>query len=298
MAKLKSLNLDLTPRIKKLELLASERATSTLLEGDITTFTKGSGLEFAGYRAYSFGDDARLIDWKASLRAQQLVVKEFEEERLLNVVFLFDVSETMLFGSRKKLKVEYAAEIINSLAYGFLNAGSAVGLFMFSNTLKAFVYPEVGSRVFYNLRKELTNLENYGGTLDINATFKEVLSILRSNALIIIVSDFIGFDSKFIKWLNILSQFFQVTGVMVLDPLDLELPKEIGQVAIRNPFTGETKVIDAAKYSETYRELALKKIKFYQDLFFKVKSSMIVFKTTRDWLNPMIKFFRKNFRIG
>ena len=49
---------------------------------------RGKGLEFDSYRLYSDGDDASLIDWKASLRANEMLSKQYIEERDLNVYFL------------------------------------------------------------------------------------------------------------------------------------------------------------------------------------------------------------------
>ena len=50
---------------------------------------KGKGIEFDGFRAYSENDDdASLIDWKASIRANEMLIREFVEERNMNIFFL------------------------------------------------------------------------------------------------------------------------------------------------------------------------------------------------------------------
>ena len=49
----------------------------------------GKGPEFDGYRNFLSCDDASLIDWKASKRANALLLKEYEEERDLNVMIIF-----------------------------------------------------------------------------------------------------------------------------------------------------------------------------------------------------------------
>ena len=68
---------------------------------------RGKGLEFDKFRDYSPDEDASNIDWKASLRANKLTARQYIEERNLNIVFVFDVSESMIFGSLDKLKNEY-----------------------------------------------------------------------------------------------------------------------------------------------------------------------------------------------
>src|SRR3990167_5649866 len=58
--------------------------------------------DFAGYREYSQGDDAKQIDWKASVRTKKVLIKEYEEIQTLNVLFLVDISESMTLGTGKK----------------------------------------------------------------------------------------------------------------------------------------------------------------------------------------------------
>ena len=86
--------------------------TLSELSGGYISLLKGKGFEFEGYRAYTLEDDSRDIDWKASLRAQELLVRILVEERNVKVFFLFDVSNSMCFSSVDKLKCEYGAEII------------------------------------------------------------------------------------------------------------------------------------------------------------------------------------------
>ena len=115
---LQELRLELFPQFKKIELKARLDIISKFLEGDWTTMLKGQGTEFAGFRPYSaFVDDATLIDWKATLRSGEILVREFEKTRSFNVFVLMDVSDSMLFSSTDKLKCEYAAELAFSLCF-------------------------------------------------------------------------------------------------------------------------------------------------------------------------------------
>ncbi|GAH91143.1 unnamed protein product, partial [marine sediment metagenome] len=60
---------------------------------------KGLGSEFYGMRRYVFGDQFRLIDWKASARTQKLIVREFESERDVTIMLLVDSSSSMAGGA-------------------------------------------------------------------------------------------------------------------------------------------------------------------------------------------------------
>ena len=102
----KFFKVDIVPALKRLEIL-SKGLTSSSAIGAYRSVFKGKGLEFSGYRQYSLEDDASLIDWKASARTDQILIKEYVEERNVDVFFLVDCSSSMLFGSSNKLKAEY-----------------------------------------------------------------------------------------------------------------------------------------------------------------------------------------------
>ncbi|MEJ2249039.1 MAG: DUF58 domain-containing protein [Candidatus Lokiarchaeota archaeon] len=93
--------------IKRIEILGSKRSLQ-LNYGIQRSKQKGLGSEFYGMRKYVFGDQFRLIDWKASARTQKLIVKEFESERDITVMILVDSSSSMAGGAIDNTKFEYA----------------------------------------------------------------------------------------------------------------------------------------------------------------------------------------------
>jgi len=82
---------------------------------------KGIGLEYVDFREYSFGDDVRHVDWRLSARMikpdgeMRLIVKEYEAERRVHVVFAADLSGSRLFGSKLWVLV-YSASLASHLA--------------------------------------------------------------------------------------------------------------------------------------------------------------------------------------
>ena len=119
---MKEFKVNVNPMIKKLELI-SKKGISGFLSGEFRSAFKGSGLEFHGFRPYTPGeDDAKNIDWKASLRSRHLLVKELVEERNNNIVFFVDVSSSMSFGSGSQLKNEYVIEMFASMAYSLIKS--------------------------------------------------------------------------------------------------------------------------------------------------------------------------------
>ena len=113
---MKRLEINAVPLIKKMEFVLEKLAEARLVSRYRRIF-KGKGLEFLDFRAYTEQDDSKRIDWKPSVKANKLLIKEFKEERDLDVYFLVDCSSSMVFGSTKKLKNEYAAEIVAALTH-------------------------------------------------------------------------------------------------------------------------------------------------------------------------------------
>ncbi len=290
---IKEIKLDLTPRIRKLEVYTKKNILNKMLEGNWSSSFRGRGMEFAGFRSYNYDDDASQIDWKATLRAKETLVREYEIERSVNTFFLFDVSNSMLFSSTGKLKCEYAAELIDTMIYAILEAGDNVGIGMFTDKFAVKIEPNMGHGMHYKIAQELLNPKNYGGNFDFEAVCKRTSSFLKTNAMLIIVSDFLGLKDNWYKYLNMLSQNYEIIGIMVRDPRDRELPENIGQYILQDPYSMDKLKVDMNKYRELYREY-VKKEEFEIEKRFKgTKSDFLKITTDEDFYDPLLKFFRK-----
>ncbi|MHA1412110.1 MAG: DUF58 domain-containing protein, partial [Promethearchaeota archaeon] len=113
---------------------------------------KGLGSEFYGMRKYVFGDQFRLIDWKASARTQKLIVKEYETERDITVMIIVDSSNSMAGGAIENTKFEYAIRACMLLTKVALTRRDSVGVFTFSDKKNfKFLKPNSGEDQFYQV---------------------------------------------------------------------------------------------------------------------------------------------------
>ena len=197
----KELKLDLSEGIKRLKILTSQIVNTSIVGGYKSVF-KGHGLEFEDYRQYTPNDDASLIDWKASVRSKELFIREFVEERNLNVYFLIDVSSSMIYGSIDKLKMEYAGELAAALSYVVLNAGDSVGFALFNDKIVKNVPPITGFMQYHNLVSALVNPNYYGGKYDLDEALKFILAFLKQASIVIIISDFIGLKNDWERYIK------------------------------------------------------------------------------------------------
>ncbi len=74
--------------------LPSRLAVLRQLDGRAAVRTRGQGTEFDSLRDYVEGDDVRSIDWRATARRRDLVVRTWQPEQHRRIVIVLDTSRT------------------------------------------------------------------------------------------------------------------------------------------------------------------------------------------------------------
>lgn len=111
-------------------MAAADHLASTVLLGEHGRRRAGMGDEFWQYRQAMPGDEARMIDWRRSGRADVHFVREKEWQAAQSVLLWIDGSQSMAFTSSPKLqtKGERAALLGLALSSLLIRAGERVGL--------------------------------------------------------------------------------------------------------------------------------------------------------------------------
>ncbi len=289
---LKEFKAKLVPEIKELNLFLRKNLLSTSLAGELISSLKGKGIEFEDYRDYCVEDDASRIDWRASKRAQRLLVREYKLEVNFKVFFLIDTSESMLFASTSKLKCEYAAQVACSLFYGILQTGNSIGFGLFNEKINKLSMPLMGKKQFHTFTKEISNPKNYGGKKDAGKAIQQTLKLIDTKSLIFFISDFIFPDDSWIEFLKIMATKNEVIGIMIRDPRDLSLPKDAGQLVLEDPFSENKIYVDSKQYMPLYEEYNEKQLRLIRSIFTSYKSNLLELKTNVPYLDPMLEFFK------
>lgn len=295
------LRLDLEPILKSAELISRKdiKGAESRLSGLGMTqvgsrraLFRTKGLEFEKYKDFVTGDDATMIDWKASLRAQKILSRVYSEEENKDIVFLLDVSSSMSYSSFGKLKNEYAAELIAALTYSFSHTGDNIGLYMFTDKITRVVSLDSGPGQYKKVLSALTDPTNYEGSYDLGKTLRELYGILKRKAVIVIVSDFIGLKEGWKGVVLSSTGIFEILAFIIRDPLDDKLPEKhvVGQLVISDPFSEEEILTDPHKIRERYEEYNKKSIKNIETVFRSISADILVLHTNESFVKPLRKF--------
>jgi len=292
---MKQLSVNVRPLVSKIQIILEKLAEARLASKYRIIF-KGEGLEFEDYRVYTENDDSSRIDWKASMRANKTLIKEYIEERDLDINILVDTSSSMVFGSTEKLKNEYAAEFVAALSHLIIQTGDKPGLFMFADTIRKKIPAANTDNQFYLILKDLINPENYGGHCHLNEAVKQIMSTTRKRGVLIIVSDFIGLEENWFESLKISSQKFDIIGVMIQDPRDQVLPKGIGKILISDPFSNQELLVDPDMIGDEYEEYTTKQKEKVMHAFRSVNADFLDLTTDKSFIIPLLHLLERRER--
>ena len=214
-------------------------------------YGRGFSPDFYGHNAYTPGEDIRKIDWKAYARTENLYIKEFSEERRMQVSILLDVSASMDFRGPDKWGTARLLSI--GLSYIALKQGERLNFFTVSDRLEVLRRNAEGTENFYELADRLEKLKP-GGITDFTK-FSEMNT--GNPGMTFVISDFFSGDTE--KAINLLCVEGQETVLVhTLSPSELSpcpgeelklVDVETGEI-LRIHFTDRMK----EKYKQKVRE--------------------------------------------
>ena len=221
---------EILEQVNKIEI-KTQHLVRHLLKGDYSSVFKGSGFEFYNFKEYSLGDDKRHIDYKISKKHNKKLVREYKEERDLQVYFLFDMSSSTFSRKDKNIR-QKSIEIIASLMITAAKKGDSVGLCIFSETIEEYFSPKKGKRYALYLITCLLNImqkEKFSRGTNLNNVLLEVANRISKRSVIFIFSDFISED--FTYSLRVLMSKHDVIPVWVKDIPNWAINRKINWVS-------------------------------------------------------------------
>ncbi len=276
-------------QVKKIEIV-TRHLVDSLIAGNYRSIFKGQGIEFSEIRDYRAGDDVRAIDWKVTARFDKPFIKEFIEERDLNVYFVFDYSGSGDFGNRIR-KISKAIELSATLMFSSSRNNDNVGLFIFTDDVELFVPARKGRKHVLKLLSLLIAHDPKSKTTDINKSLYTISNIIKKRSVLFIISDF--YDDNFLKPLKILKSRHDVIALRMIDDRENSLP-DVGLIQLEDEETGEQILVDTSdeNFRNSYSEITSAFVKKLDHLFKKHHIDSINIVTDEPYEVPLRKFFR------
>ncbi len=260
------------------------------ISGEYHSVFKGRGMEFDEVRAYVPGDDVRSIDWNVTARMGHPYVKRFCEERELTIIFLVDISGSMIFGSGLRSKAEVAAELTSLLALSAIKNQDKVGMILFSDRIERYIPPRKGRTAAMRLVREVLAAEETRHETNLGVALQFLNKVQKRRSVVFLISDFLA--TGYEKELRIMSRHHDLIACPISDPRERTLP-DIGLLELVNPETGELMLADTSSSHllKSFQAQAAAEEQARDKQFQRLKVDRLALTTDRPFVDDVRRLF-------
>ena len=186
--------------------ISTNKKTANILDGSYKSIYKGKSLNFEDLREYVLGDNVKDIDWKASARSNNILIKQYIAERKHNILFVMDSSKKMRASSFKKDKkyevALYTAGVISYLANS--NGDYIASVTGNGNQVKYIPFKQN----LYHLEYLLTDYEEImknNNTFSVNQLLDYIVKYIHKRMIIFVITDIDGLEKMDYHLLKVLT---------------------------------------------------------------------------------------------
>ena len=233
--------------IGALELTLARRASGAL-PGEHLAAGLGSGTELQQLRPYVEGDDVRHLDAAASARTGEPHVRLHVPERALTTWIALDVSASMAFGSRDRLKSDVAEGVVRVVARLTVRRGGRVALLRWGGPDVTTLLPPAGGRpalgAIDRVLAEGVAPDHLPAAENLEQALGRLHRVARRPGMVVVIGD-LRDGSGWERRLSLLSRRHRLLVAEIGDPLEQRLP-DVGVVTMEDPETGERLEVDTS----------------------------------------------------
>jgi len=248
---------ELLETVRRVETKTNRLVNDTMVGAYLSHF-KGRGMDFEELREYVPGDEVRDIDWNVTYRLGRPFVRRYREERELGVVLAVDVSASSSFGSLRRTKREYAAEIAATLAISAARNSDKVALLMFTKEVELFLPPRKGRKHILRILREMLAFEPKHRGTNIPAALTFLNHVLHRRSIVFLLTDFLhSFSTDAVRpqagrdmlhEIGLTNARHDLVCLHLHDPRESVLPAA-GLLTIEDAETGELVELDSNRAS-------------------------------------------------
>ncbi len=179
--------------ISRYALLATSSRTSHI--GIRHTRQRGEGTEFHQLREFREGDALRQIDWKATMRLQKPITREFQDERDQQIFCLLDCGYRMLTQDDELSHFDHSLNAVLLLAYVASRQGDALGIGTFGG-VDRWLPPAKGRGNINRLLNSFYDIQPTRQAADFQQAAAELMRRQKKRALVIVLTNLREEDSS------------------------------------------------------------------------------------------------------
>jgi uncharacterized protein (DUF58 family) len=238
--------------------LPSRLARLRELDGRTSVMVRGQGTEFDSLREYVRGDDVRSIDWRATARRNDVMVRTWRPERDRRVVILIDTGRTSAarVGNEPRLDTAFEASLL--LAALASRAGDRVDFLAYDRRARGRVHGAQGAELLSRMVDAMAMIEPELIEMDWTAVPGQVRAITSQHAFVVLVTsvDAAGAASGLLSVLPQLTRRHTVVVASVTDPAALEAVHHRGtREDVYRAAAAERALLDVSRVSAAIRQL-------------------------------------------
>jgi uncharacterized protein (DUF58 family) len=168
--------------------LSNKLAQLREFTGSTALRVRGQGTEFDSLRDYVIGDDVRSIDWRATARRQQVVVRTWRPERDRRVLLMLDTSRTSAARIGDEPRLDAAMDAALLLAAVASKAGDRVDFLARDRRERARVTGVTGTALLPALMEAMSPVEADLVEADWEASVAAIRRQLTQRTLIVLLT--------------------------------------------------------------------------------------------------------------
>jgi uncharacterized protein (DUF58 family) len=238
--------------------LPSRLARLRELDGRASVQIRGQGTEFDSLREYVRGDDVRSIDWRATARRSDLVVRTWRPERDRRVVIVIDSGRTSAARIADEPRLDTAFEASLLLAALASRAGDRVDLVIYDRRTRGRVQGASGAELLSRMVNTMAPIDPELIEMDWSVVPELVRSVTSQRALVVLMTsiDAPGASHGLLAVLPQLTRRHTVVVSSVTDPTVLDATRDRSdRDSVYRAASAERAMLDTARVSAAIRQL-------------------------------------------
>jgi uncharacterized protein (DUF58 family) len=198
--------------------------------GNNNSLFNGEGFDFHELREYQIGDDIKKIDWMITAKLQKPHIKEYFEQRQLNIVIVNILGASTHFGT-KELKNNTIANINALISFIAIKNHDNFSSMIYADKLYNTQKPTKKEYFIHKNIENILSFDSIGKKANYEFIIRNIYETIKKKSIIFIISDFLENVD-----LSLLSVKHEVVVIIVRDRIEDNM-QALGNINLINPNT-------------------------------------------------------------